>query len=166
MIFPYVAVALISIVAIVWIARMTSRRRRTIPQLVSQVEWSRSDRLYPFVAGYNLSSSWDDDALWAAIGGREGLWKIRQECGLLMTIAQHVKNEEPACIQLSQDIFIKAFYLRGIMTWLCLAEEFARMNIPSIPRIHARSYARLYCDMAGSLHTVLEIHAATVPNKI
>jgi hypothetical protein len=164
MMLPYVVVVLVSVVAISWIVRMTSRRHRTISQLVAQLESSRADRLYPFVEGLDCSASWNDDALWAAIGGREGLWKIRHECGLFMTIARNARQAEPSCGEMAQDIFIKAFYLRGLMTWLCVAEDFARLNLPSIPRIHARSYARLYCDMAASLATVLEICGETVPH--
>jgi hypothetical protein len=159
---PYLVAASISTASIGRIAYNASRRRRTISQLVSKLELSRSNRLYPFVEGVNSSVSWDDDALWQAIGGREGIWKIHRECGFLMEISRNAKEIEPGCCTLAQDIFIKAFYLRGIMTWLALAEDFGHRSIPSIPRIHARSYARLYCDIASSLDTVLEVCGLTI----
>lgn len=164
--FPYVAVSLVLIATLGWAAYIVLRRRRSIPQLVEQLEISRADRLYPFVEGYDYSASWNDNALWAAIGGTGGIWEMRRDCGILMTIARNVKKTTPACEEIAQNMFVKAFYLRSVMTWLCVAESLVIIRLPSFPRIHARSYARLYCDMAASLDTVLSGEKKTVPHPV
>jgi hypothetical protein len=160
MTFPYVVVTAAASVASVWIARTVVRRECSIPELIAQLESSRADRLYPFVEGKDFASGWDDDALWAAIGGMDGIWKMRHDSGILITVSRYIKQTDETCEEAATELFLKACYLQWLMSVLCVVEEMAKIHIPSIPRIQARSCARLYCDLMASLDTVMSIYCA------
>ena len=145
---------------VLWIVYFVLRRPRPIAQLVEKVRTSRCTQLFPFVEGCDLDRQWDDDALWAALGGASGLWSMFRECGSLIAIAQAL-NAYPQCRDSAEEILSKTFYLYAEVL-MCLFENRMRKALPWTPRLQARSCARLYCDIATSLEAVLQICDPTV----
>jgi len=142
-------------VASVWVARSTYQDHGTADQLENTVDTRQADPLYRFVEARDFTGSWDDDELWKALGGVDGIRRMREDSKRARRLARQVKQTSD-CQELSKEVELKAFYL-SVMTRVCQVEHALKTRIPSLPRIQARSCARLYCDLMASLETVTSL---------
>ena len=144
----YLAVSAVIVGATAWVLIASMRKPIEIDEMVNQVEATLANRLYPFMELKH--HNWEDDDLWWAIGGTKGVHEMRGIAGLWMMIAIVLRHKYP---KEAKEMFCSALYL-WILTWSCLWENQIKRFAP-LPRVRARSCARLYCDISATLEVVM-----------
>lgn len=156
---PYaVAVSAVAICS-TWVVRVFLHRRVPLHELYESIEATRAVRLYPFVEVGIGFVDHDDNQLWRAMGHFSGLRNIFWEAGILFSVGLALAVECPleakdAC----REIIWSSIYLR-IMALACILEALTIQMIPALPRIQARSVARLYCNIATGIDVLISSQA-------
>ena len=150
-------ISCVLVLAIVWILLTVFRKPKPIEELLNEVELNLAARLYPFIELRGPARFMDDDELWKAIGGINGIFLIHKESRVFVSLAIKIAKAYPEDAKnFAEEILCSAVYLR-LTTWACLVEFMLRRIMPRLPRIQARSAAKLYCDIAMTIETVLSV---------
>jgi len=145
--------------------RLTSRfsTHATIGELTRQLDLSWADKLFPFVEGGDLDHAWDDDKFWQAIGGPRGLNEMSRSARIFTAIGIELGKHQPELKPEADYLRMMARYLH----WQILAAEIEDRRIrsnPQVPRVQARTCARLYCDLSSTLDTINQHRGTTIPS--
>lgn len=153
---PYAVAAAAVIACAAWLYKVTRRKPRNAEELINPVS-QLARNLYPFIEPRDDSKDWSDESLWKIMGGVSGLREMHRDAGTLMTLVLQISEDSAGQLGVTCDeIVCECIYLR-LQTWGALAENAAKRTIPCLPRIQARSCARLYCDIASSFDVLLSL---------
>lgn len=142
-------------IAIFWISYRFLEEPKSIAELITRIDLSRADRLFPFVEGRDVEHAWDDDLFMAGLGGLRGLDEMSSECLTVTAIATELRKHHPGFKTDAGDLRRLAKYLQW-QIFAALLEDKRIRRQPALPRIQARSCARLYCDLATTLEIVTQ----------
>ena len=155
---PLIAPALV-LLSFLFIASWLSRSNN-IETVKKNLHLDIVEKISPLVIGNHAPiESLSSDALLNAIGGKEGLIKIRESAGAAATFAAKHVLMNPSAHNEAQELFINATYLR-IISILCLIEYHFHKIAPMIQRPQMWAYARLYCEVACSFESTFSAYAA------
>jgi hypothetical protein len=160
----FLVLSMISAVAVsaVWLTARFSTHA-TVGELTGQIDLARADRLFPFVEGTDLDHAWDDDKFWQAIGGPRGLDEMSQAARIFTAISLELGKHQPELKPEANYLRMMARYLHWQIVAAVIEDRRIRSN-PQVPRVQARTCARLYCDMASTLDTINQHRGTTIPS--
>jgi hypothetical protein len=147
--------------SILWLATTPLRRPRKLEDLLAEVNTDLADRLLLILQTQSFGR---EQHLQDAIGGWKGILEIHKQAGYIASIAHLLANGPVENAPELEEIVLSSIYLRFI-TPFCLLELVFREIFSlvirststhlSIPRVTSWGYARLYCDMVGSMAAAL-----------
>lgn len=151
----YVGFASMVVVAVVWMVTTRFRARIPLFELFDSIEAILPQRLYPFVEVGRGFVEHSDSQLWSALGGFRGLRRIHWQAGVLLSVGIALRRQcDPPSVAACNEIIWASLYLR-FMVWACMLESLSVQLVPAIPRIQARSVARLYCNVVTGIEVLI-----------